>query len=492
MPPQLPKVEGQKREKAAAPRNWHLGGELRALLRLAIPVVLSELAWMMMSVVDTIMVGRLSPEAIGAVGLSSALYYIPALFGAGLLLGLDTLVSQAYGRGDHAECRHWVMQGIYIVLLFSIPVMIIVQWIPALLPRWGTNPDVASQTAAYLRLLNWGTPWLLTYACFRRYLQGMHIVKPVTFALVSANLVNLAGNWLLIYGKFGLPQMGVRGSAFSTVLARVYMAGFLIAVAIWHEHKAGGSFFAQFPLPDKRRIMRILQLGGPAATQMIFEIGAFGGATVIAAKLSAESLAAHQIALNIASVTYMVPLGISAAAAVAVGHNIGAGDPARARRTGYLAIGVAVAFMAIMALLLILFPHSASFGFTVPGSPGHGDRSAIACLGCCFPDLRRHPDGYYRSSPRPRPHQSAHGSQLHRLLDHRAPTRILAVLHRKIGRVWRLDWPDHCAGFHRDAGVAGVEKKIQIGKSSCLARLRRSHLTQRTPGKWNWAAGGLT
>ena len=210
--------------------------------------------------------------------------------------------------------------------LFSVPVMIIVQWIPALLPRWGTNPAVASQTADYLRLLNWGTPWLLTYACFRRYLQGMHIVKPVTFALVTANLVNLVGNWLLIYGKFGLPQMGVRGSALSTVLARVYMAGFLVAVAIWHEHKGGGSFLAQFPLPNKRRILRILQLGGPAATQMIFEIGAFGGATVIAAKLSAESLAAHQIALNIASVTYMVPLGISAAAAVAVGHNIGSGE----------------------------------------------------------------------------------------------------------------------------------------------------------------------
>jgi MATE family multidrug resistance protein len=358
MPPQLRSVEGQNREKAAAPRSWHLGGELRALLRLAIPVVLSELAWMMMSVVDTIMVGRISPEAIGAVGLSSSLYYIPALFGTGLLLGLDTLVSQAYGRGDHADCRKWVMQGIHIVLLFSVPVMIIVQWIPALLPRWGTNPAVASQTADYLRLLNWGTPWLLTYACFRRYLQGMHIVKPVTFALVTANLVNLAGNWLLIYGKFGLPEMGVRGSALSTVLARVYMAAFLVAVAIWQEHKDGGSFFAQFPLPNKRRILRILQLGGPAATQMIFEIGAFGGATVIAAKLSAESLAAHQIALNIASVTYMVPLGISAAAAVAVGHSVGRGDLARARRTGYLAIGVAAAFMAVMALLLILFPHS--------------------------------------------------------------------------------------------------------------------------------------
>ena len=183
MPPQLRKVEELDRVMVAAPAKWDFRGELRALLRLAIPVVLSELAWMLMSVVDTIMVGRLSPEAIGAVGLSSSLYYIPALFGTGLLLGLDTLVSQAHGRGDHADCRKSVMQGIYIVLLFSVPVMIIVQWIPALLPRWGTNPAVASQTAAYLRLLNWGTPWLLTYACFRRYLQGMHIVKPVTFAL---------------------------------------------------------------------------------------------------------------------------------------------------------------------------------------------------------------------------------------------------------------------------------------------------------------------
>ena len=126
MPPQLRKVEELDREQVAAPARWDFRGELRALLRLAIPVVLSELAWMLMSVVDTIMVGRLSPEAIGAVGLSSSLYYIPALFGAGLLLGLDTLVSQAYGRGDHADCRKWVMQGIYIVLLFSVPVMIIV------------------------------------------------------------------------------------------------------------------------------------------------------------------------------------------------------------------------------------------------------------------------------------------------------------------------------------------------------------------------------
>jgi MATE family multidrug resistance protein len=341
-----------------SPSSWKLGDEVRALLRLAVPVVLSELAWMLMSVVDTIMVGRLSPEAIGAVGLSSSLYYIPALFGLGLLLGLDTLVSQAFGRGDDADCRSWLTQGLYIAAAVSLPTMAIVYCIPWLLPKWGTNPAVAVQTVTYLRWLNWGTPFLLTYACFRRYLQGMHVVKPVMFALVSANLVNWLGNWALIYGRLGSPALGVRGSAISTVLARLYMASFLIVVAWNHERKRGFPLFADWPKPDWQRILRILRLGGPAATQMLFEIGAFGTATILAARLSADALAAHQIALNCASVTYMVPLGVSAAAAVAVGHAVGAGDRARARRAGWLAIGISTAFMAVMAGLLMAFPRA--------------------------------------------------------------------------------------------------------------------------------------
>ncbi|AXC14908.1 hypothetical protein ACPOL_5660 [Acidisarcina polymorpha] len=337
---------------------WNLNAEIRTLLRVAIPVVLSELAWMLMSVVDTIMVGRLSPEAIGAVGLSSGLYYVPALFGVGLLLGLDALVSQAYGRGDDRDCRQWLTQGLYIALFVSLPIMAIVVCVPTALPHWGANPVVSTEASAYLKLLNWGTPCLLAYAALRRYLQGMSVVKPITFALVSANLINLAGNWALIYGKLGLPTLGIQGSAISTVAARLYMALFLLVVAWNHERKRGFALFRGWPGPDRLRILRILRLGVPAATQMIFEIGAFSAATVIAAKLSPEALAAHMIALNIASVTYMVPLGISAAAAVTVGHAIGADIPAQARRAGWLAVSLAAGFMAIMALLLTIFPRS--------------------------------------------------------------------------------------------------------------------------------------
>ena len=332
--------------------------ELRSLLALAIPVILSELGWMSMSIVDTIMVGRLSAEAIGAVGMGNAIYYAPALFGIGILLGLDTLVSQAYGRSDFDDCHRWLSQGVYIALAFT-PILMAFLWLaPLSFPYLGVNESVSQQATDYLRMLNWGTLPLLFYAAFRRYLQGVKKVGPITFALISANLINWAGNWALIYGHLGLPAMGVRGSALSTCAARIYMAGVLIFAAWKNEAARGHSLFAHWPGIVFIRIRSLLRLGVPAAGQIVMEVGAFGAATVMAAKLTPVALAAHQIALNCASFSYMVPLGTSAAAAVAVGHAIGAGDGPRARRAGWLALAVGVGFMACAAIVFLLAPHA--------------------------------------------------------------------------------------------------------------------------------------
>jgi multidrug resistance protein, MATE family len=175
-----------------------LQNELRALLALAIPVILSELGWVAMGIVDTIMVGRLGPEAIGAVGISSAAYYAPALFGIGILLGLDTVVSQAWGRRDFAVCHQWLAQGVYLVVCYTPFAMLGIAVLPLLFHRFGINPAVSGPAAVYLHILNLGTLPLLIYAAFRRYLQGVGRVRPVTFTLVSANLINWAGNWALI------------------------------------------------------------------------------------------------------------------------------------------------------------------------------------------------------------------------------------------------------------------------------------------------------
>src|SRR5450631_654636 len=147
--------------------------ELAALVQLAVPVVLSELGWMAQSVVDTIMVGRLGPAAIGAVALGNAVFYTPSLFGIGLLLGLDTVVAQAYGRKDYDECHRWLAQGIYVALAISPLLMILVAGGSFGFARFGITAEVATPAAGYLRMLDWSLLPLLIYGAARRYLQGV-------------------------------------------------------------------------------------------------------------------------------------------------------------------------------------------------------------------------------------------------------------------------------------------------------------------------------
>ena len=176
------------------------------------------------------------------------------------------------------------------------------------------------------------------------------------FALISANLVNWAGNWALIYGHLGLPRMGLPGSALSTCLARVYMAGVLVYAAWKNEHQRGHGLFEHWPGLQVERLKNLLHLGLPSAGQIVLEVGAFGAATVMAGSLAPAVLAAHQIVLNWASVTFMVPLGISAAAAVAVGHAVGAQRYGDARRLGWLGILCSVAFMSLAAAAFLFLP----------------------------------------------------------------------------------------------------------------------------------------
>jgi MATE family multidrug resistance protein len=335
----------------------NLSRELRAMVTLAVPVVLSELGWMAMGVVDTIMVGRLGPAAIGAVALGNAICYTPSIFGVGLMLGLDTLVSQAYGRKDHDECHRWLAQGVYLACIAAVPIMLGIWLASFFIGRVGIAAEVAGPASEYLRLLNWGTLPLLLYGATRRYLQGVGQVRVITVTYVLANLVNWFGNWALIYGKLGFPALGVNGSAISTAISRVIMATALLGFAWRYERGRGHPLFHHWAAPQAARLKRLLQLGAPAAGQILLEVGAWNLATLSAGYLTPVALATHQIVLNYASVTYMVPLGISAAAAVSVGHAVGAGDPARARRAGWMALGLGTSFMLLAALMFLLWPR---------------------------------------------------------------------------------------------------------------------------------------
>jgi len=330
--------------------------ELGAMARLALPVVLSELGWMMQGVIDTLMVGRLGAVAIGAVALGNAVYYTTSLIGIGLLLGLDALISQAYGRGDDESCRNWLAQGHYLVLLLTIPLMMLSGGCGFGLLHMGYEPKMAGQASSYLLIMTLGTFPLLIYGSTRRFLQSVGQMKWITLTYLASNLLNWFGNWVLIYGKFGMPALGVNGSAISTVVSRFFMAGALQYFAWRYEHRQGHALFANWPKPDWEKLKQILTIGGPAALQLLLEMAAWSGLTVIAGWLAPAALAAHQIILNFASITFMVPLGIAQAASVGVGHAVGAGDAGRARRAGWHALWLGVGFMSLAGLVIFLFP----------------------------------------------------------------------------------------------------------------------------------------
>lgn len=333
--------------------NAGLRTEISPMIRLALPLVFAEIGWMAMGVEDTMFVGRVSAQAMGAVGLGTMLFYGISIFASGLLLGLDTVVSQSFGAGNRDDCRHSLISGFWLSL-FLIPLVMGAIWLlTPLLVTLHIDPSVMSAMTPYLRVLNWSAPTLILFFGFRRYLQSINIVRPIMITLLTANLVNIFCNWVFVFGNLGAPALGAEGSAWATFISRIYMAAALGAV-IW-KNEPGLPHVSW--KPDFARVKELLRLGAPAAGQIGLETGVFAVVTVLIGKLGATSLAGHQIAMQTISMTYMMPLGISSAAAVRVGHAIGRGDHEGMARAGWTALGLGAAAMSCAAMALLIFPY---------------------------------------------------------------------------------------------------------------------------------------
>ena len=228
--------------------------------------------------------------------------------------------------------------------------------IPALRAS-GVNPRVMTPLAPYVRALAWGMPGLMLYAAFRRYLQAVDFAGPVAFVMVSANLVNLAGNWALMFGHWGAPALGLEGCGLATSIARTYMAAFLLGAILWRERRTGDRWIRACWRPAMARLRSLVALGLPAAGQILFEGGVFAILSALAARLDEASLAAHSIALQVISTTYMVTLGIGSAAAVRVGHAIGRRDHAAASTAGWTALLAGAVFMSVAGVALAAAPR---------------------------------------------------------------------------------------------------------------------------------------
>lgn len=331
--------------------------EFGPMLRLAAPLALAELGWMAMGIVDTIMAGPLGPAAVGAGILGNMVFYPLAMSFTGLLFGMDTLVAQAYGRQDLQDSRHTLINGIWLAAALTPITMLLTMGAIPVIRAVGANPNVMTQCAPYMEAMVWGMFPLFLFTACRRYLQALNLVRAITFTLVTANIINFLGNYTLIYGRWGAPAMGLAGSGWSTSLSRVYMAVVMLAAVLWEERRAGYLVFALSWRPDWARLGELVKLGLPATGQIAFEGAVFGVVTVLAAKLDEVSLAAHGIAVQVIATTFMVPLGISSAAAVRVGHAVGRGDRRGVAAAGWAALLIAALFMGAAGIALWTVPR---------------------------------------------------------------------------------------------------------------------------------------
>jgi len=344
------------------------------MLRLALPLVMAEVGWMFMGVVDTIMVGHLPRPAvtISAVALGQVLYNTIGFGIGGVLLGLDTYISQAHGADQWDEANRWLLHGIALSGLLSAMLMGIVRLGPRAMVLLPVDREVMGQAIAFLNALNWGTVPLFLYMVFRRYLQAFNHVRPIAAAVVSANLVNAGLDWLLLFGHrweigghvLAIRAYGVVGSAVSTALARVYLAAFVGGALWWLDRRHNYGLARAERRLDWRRLMRLVALGAPIGGQFFVEIAVFAAVTALIGTLGPVPLAGHEIALNCVSFTFMVPFAISAAGTVRVGQAMGRGSAAEARVAGWAAILLGGGFMLCMALLLATEPAMIARLFT--------------------------------------------------------------------------------------------------------------------------------
>ncbi|MEK7859250.1 MAG: MATE family efflux transporter [Elusimicrobiota bacterium] len=327
--------------------------EARSLLALAAPLILTQLGLVLYGTVDILFVGRLGPEAIAAVGLASISYFTVFILGMGIVMGIDSHSSKAFGAGRPDLCGQLLIHTLALALAVAVPLWALLAFAGPVYAVIGVERGVVTLAESYLSIMRWAMfPGLAFVAC-RQFLQSMNVTKPLLAAIVLGNLVNAALDWALIFGRCGLPALGVRGSACATLTANFVMLSIVAAASVLRLRAEGFRFHGW----HRKLFEDVFYLGLPGGVQMLAEVGVFALVTALIGRLGAHALAANQITLNLISVTFMIPMGLSHAAAVRVGQNLGRGNPKGAIEAGRTALTLAVLFMAGMGLILAVMPR---------------------------------------------------------------------------------------------------------------------------------------
>lgn len=329
--------------------------ELRRLVALSIPIAVTQLGNVMLGVVDVLMLGRVGREELDAAALGNLWLTATLVLGTGVVLGLDPLVAQAHGAGDGRRLGMLLQRGVVVALLVSVPVMLLWTLTGPVLEWFGQAPHLAAEAQRYALVQLPGAAAILVYAAMRAYLQGRGIAGPAMRVVLLANLVNIAADYWLIFGGLGVPALGVAGAGLATGLVRVFMVAALAWVIVRRGLHVGAWVPWSRAALDRRELAKIASLGFGVGMQIGLEVWAFQVAMLLAGWLGEAPLAAYSVVINLASTSFMVPLGIGMAAAVRVGNLIGAGRPREAQRAAWVALGLGGAVMCASAVAFVVW-----------------------------------------------------------------------------------------------------------------------------------------
>ncbi|MER9871685.1 MATE family efflux transporter [Mesorhizobium sp. M0195] len=379
---------------ARAPENlWRR--EIRAMLALAWPMVLTNLGQTAMTATDVMMMGRLGPDTLASGALGANLYFMPLIFGLGLMLATSPMMATELGRRRHSvrDLRRTVRQGLWLAILICLPIWALLWHGESVLLAMGQEPALAHQAGIYLRWLEWAVLPFFGYIVLRSFISALERPGWALIIVFVAVACNAFFNWLFMFGNLGIQSMGIAGSGLATTLSSTLMFAGMATVVMLEKKFRRYRLFGRFWRADWPRFKGLLRLGLPIAGLLAFEVTIFNAAAFLMGLIDAASLAAHAIAIQIASVTFMVPLGLNQAVTVRVGLAHGAGNPEGVSRAGWTAYVVGVSFMALMGLVMILWPHLLIGAFIDVGNPANAEVVALAVSFLAFAALFQVFDG---------------------------------------------------------------------------------------------------
>lgn len=357
--------------------------EIRATLWLAGPVVAAQLAQMSMGFVDTVMVGRLGPEALAGVALGNTTFFFLLIVSMGVVQAVGPMVSQARGAGEKEPIERSVRQGLWLGLVLAIPAVLILWNIAPVLRGLGQIEETVERAQGYLRAISFGFLPGLWFMALRSFVEGLARPLPVTIITFLGVGLNIAANDVLMFGRFGLPALGLVGTGLASTCVFWFMlfvlVGFVRRVAPFRRYR----IFARLRTPDFTYFRELFRIGWPIGVSSGIESGLFMVTAFLMGNLSTTALAAHQVAIQCAAFTFMVPLGIGIAASVRVGQAAGRSDLPGARRAGQVGMGLAALFMGGAAVLFWTVPETIVSLYLDVEAPANADvvRLAIALLG---------------------------------------------------------------------------------------------------------------